>query len=147
MERTELHSVEFLNDGIIDSLTQTMAPGLFHDNLKREISRSEREDQELTILSITLAPTDFESLSRYEKALIEIAHDLRSQLRGGEFFARISDDGFWLLLRSSEAEAEKVMDRLDIRYSDRLMHVVLAREHDHYEDWIRKMDALHFNGA
>jgi GGDEF domain-containing protein len=146
MEPFELHNVEFLNDGITDSLTQTMAPGLFYDNLKREFARAEREIQELAVLSLSLSPHAFESLSRYEQALIEIAHDLRSQLRGGEFFARISDNGFWILLRSNEVEAEKVMKRLHVPYSDRLTHFVLAREHDHYVDWIQKMDALHFNG-
>jgi GGDEF domain-containing protein len=147
MERLELQSVEFLNDGISDSLTQTMAPGLFHDNLKREIARTIRESQELTILSVTVSPQNFETVSRYEKALIEIGHDLRSQLRGGEFFSRISDDGFWILLRSNEGEAEKVMKRLQVSYSDQLTHFIVARKHDDYAAWIQRIDTLHFHSS
>ena len=98
MANFEMSEVEFRSDGLSDSLTLTMSPAIFHESLKREISNAERENRDLVLISISLLAEPFDSVSRYEKALIEIAFGLRSQLRGGDFFVRISDHGFWVIL-------------------------------------------------
>jgi GGDEF domain-containing protein len=141
----EFRSVEFRNNGISDSLTGTMAPSTFHENLKREISNAERSKQKLTVLGISVSPINFENRSSYETALIEIAHELRLQLRGGEFFSRISDDGFWIFMRGDELDAEKFFLRLLLPYSEELKHCIVSNNHEQYLDWIRRIDQVHFH--
>ncbi len=145
MANFEMSEVEFRSDGLSDSLTLTMSPAIFHESLKREISNAERENRDLVLISISLLAEPFDSVSRYEKALIEIAFGLPSQLRGGDFFVRISDHGFWVLLRSSEVDAQVVLKRLDLPHAEHLETYVLARNHDQYSEWIKRIDPIHFS--
>ena len=54
MPTFNLRDIEFKSDGLVDSLTLSISPLLFHENLKREISIAGREVRELTIVSINL---------------------------------------------------------------------------------------------
>ena len=140
-----LRDLEFKSDGLVDSLTLSISPFLFHENLKREISVASREARELTIVSITLDFEGYESIADIQENLIEIAHLLKRELRGGDFFARISDCGFWILLRTDQSGAELVMQRLDLPRRENLTINFAARKYSDYSEWIKRVDLLHFD--
>ena len=140
-----LRDLEFKSDGLVDSLTLSISPFLFHENLKREISVASREARELTIVSITLDFEGYESIADIQENLIEIAHLLNRELRGGDFFARISDCGFWILLRTDQSGAELVMQRLDLPRRENLTINFAARKFSDYSEWIKRVDLLHFD--
>lgn len=121
-----------------------MAPSLFHENLKREIATAGREGRDLTVLSISLKPEKFDSAASAQEELIALAFVLRTKLRGGDFFARISDLGFWVLLRTGELDASVIADRLGFGSRQDLDIYVIARKHDGYDEWIKRIDQIHF---
>jgi len=141
----DLRDVEFQSDGSADSLTASMAPALFHENLKREIATAAREGRELTVVALALASSAFSSVVKFQEALIEIAFAIKSGLRGGDFFARISDSGFWMLLRTDEGGAAAVVDRLDLPHHDNLTIHIVVRKYFGYNAWIDEIDLLHFS--
>ena len=145
MPAFELRDLEFMSDGNLDSLTLSMAPALFHENLKREISTAHREARELTIVSLRVNPTGYASLSRYQEALIEIAHLLKSHLRGGDFCSRISDQGFWILLRTDLPGAKLVIERLNLAHHENISINFVVRRSLNYSEWISKVDQIHFD--
>jgi GGDEF domain-containing protein len=144
MSSFDLREVEFQSDGVADSLTLTMAPALFHENLKREIANAKRENRDLAVLSIVLRPDRFTTVAEFQEGLIALAFALRTSLRGGDFFARISDCGFWVLLRTAELDADLIVKRLDLPRHDDLESYIVARKYDEYTQWIERLDQLHF---
>ena len=144
MKGIDLREVEFSSDGTSDSLTLTMSPALFHENLKREISTAKREDRDLAILVTSLKPERFDSVAKFQKSLIELAFALRSGLRGGDFFARVSDRGFWVLLRTSEKNADVIIQRLNLGRLEELEMYIVARKFDDHAEWIERVDQLQF---
>ena len=145
MPAFNLRDIEFKSDGLVDSLTLSISPLLFHENLKREISIAGREERELTIVSLTLDPAGFASIAEIQESLIEIAHLLKRELRGGDFFARISDCGVWILLRTDQMSAELVLQRLDLPRRENLTINFAARTVSDYGEWIKRVDLLHFD--
>jgi len=139
-----LREVEFQNDGLTDSLTQTMSPTLFHEALKREIASAKRDRRELAVLTVLLRIAGFEGAAQFQEALIQIAFVLRTGLRGGDFFARISDNGFWVLLRTDEVNARTIIERLDLPHHDALQSQIVARKYDEYTEWIERLDHDYF---
>ena len=144
MSAFELREVEFKSDGVSDSLTQSMAPALFHEALKREIAAAKRDQRELAVLTIALRPDNFASVARFQEGLIKVAFELSQELRGGDFFARISDRGFWALLRTSGNNGQLVLDRLGLARDESLETQIVARKDDEYPQWIERIDQLYF---
>ena len=144
MSPLDLREIEFQSDGLHDSLTQAMSPELFHQSLKREIASAQRGGDELVIVSLRLAPREFASVAAFQEALIKIAFALRTGLRGDDFFGRISDTGFWLLLQTPELEATGILDRLQLPYDDQITRGVVARAGLDYLEWIQRVDLTHF---
>ena len=144
MNPLDLREIEFQSDGLRDSLTQAMSPELFHQNLKREIASAKRGGDELVIVSLRLAPKGFPSVAAFQEALIKIAFALSSGLRGDDFFGRLSDAGFWLLLRTRELDADGIMQRLQLPHNDQITSSVIARGGLDYLEWIQKVDLAHF---
>ena len=144
MSPLDLREVEFQSDGLRDSLTQAMSPELFHQSLKREIASAKRAGHELIIVSLRLSPEGFVSVAAFQEALITIAFALRTGLRGDDFFGRISDAGFWLLLRTPELDATGILERLQIPHDDQITRSVVARAGLDYPEWIQEVDLVHF---
>ena len=140
----DLREVEFQNDGLTDSLTQSMSPALFHEALKREIASAKRDGRDLAILTIAQRPGDFASISEFQEGLIKVAFALEHGLRGGDFFARVSDGGFWALIRTSQSNGQLVLDRLDLPRPESLIIQIVARKYDEHSEWIERIDQLYF---
>lgn len=145
MAAFELREIEFRSDGAKDSLTSCMSPALFHEALKREIAAAKRDERELAILTIALRPEEFASLSQFQEELINVSFALEQGLRGGDFFARVSDRGFWALLRTAASNGQLVVDRLDLPRHHSLTTTIVARKYDEHMEWIERVDQLFFN--
>lgn len=139
-------SLEFSNDGVRDSLTLSMAPEIFHANLKREIANAQRENRDLVVLSIGLIPERFDSVAQAQESLIALAHQLEHGLRSGDFYSRIFDWGFWILLRTSELEAVRIYERFELSDREDVTAHIVARKKDEYDEWIKKLDLITFSG-
>ena len=146
----DLSGLERRNDGVSDVLTMTMSPELFHQNLKREIASAQRDGRDLSVLAINLKPEAFTELADFSQALVALAFVLRTELRGGDFFARISDGGFWAVLRTGEdhdREVAAVIQRLALAERSDLNYYIVARKKDSYDQWINRLDLIHFSAG
>ena len=146
MGRLEIRDLEFGSDGISDSLTLTMSPALFHESLKREISTAKRDGRDISIVSISLTVESFPSISALQQSLIELAFTLRNELRGGDFFARTSDVGFWVLIRAPQTQAHLMVERTGLARRDDLRIDVVERGDDEHDAWVERIDQIHFFG-
>ncbi len=145
MSAFDLREIEFQSDGLRDSLTMAMAPELFHENLKREIASAKRLAQELVIVSLVLRSAEFSLVTAFQERLIEIAFALRTGLREEDFFARISDAGFWAVLRTEEKAVPAIIGRWNLPYPNQISINVLARADLDYQEWSQAVDQLHFS--
>ena len=187
-----LNQVEFSNNGALDSLTGAPAPKVFFDNLAREISKSKRKFQPISIVMVqvlpdfTLAPdkvlvesskaltkkVQIETKkvqnknninirgSAYEKELILVGRCLKSNMRGGDFYSRIADNGFWICLQGDVIDAQKAANRFALKISEaknldkdhlkvenqRVKFVICEWDGSVNEaEWIQKIDLLYFS--
>lgn len=139
-----LNQVEFSNNGALDSLTGAPAPKVFFDNLAREISKSKRKFQPISIVMAQVlldlylaAPIKVlvesfntknrnlqskkeinQSGSAYERQLVSVGRCLKSSMRGGDFYSRIADDGFWICLQGDAVDAQKAANRFASKISE-----------------------------
>lgn len=144
MDDEELREVEFDNDGLTDTLTQTMAPGLFYQNLKREIATAKRESRELTILSVAINKRLLGLVTYSERELKNLGDLLTTNLREGDFCSRISDHGFWVLLRTGESDVKKIIIRLGLKGRKNVKVNFIARKENEIDQWIDRIDLIHF---
>ena len=123
--------IQFENDGVIDSLTESMAPAQFFNALLREERIARRSGAEILILSVRLhtqllldslfAPdanrvenerfSPEEAIACIEQEILKVSLLLADSLRAGDFFTRFSDIGFLILIRGSKLEFELATSR------------------------------------
>ena len=125
-------AIEFSSNGTSDSLTGAPAPKIFFDSLVRDISNSQRKSHALSIVTIKLLSKKGEntklknstdqssnqSILEFEKHLALISNCIKSNMRGGEFYARIAENGFWLCIQGDLEEASKAADRFEAKISE-----------------------------
>lgn len=145
-----LNQVEFSNNGTLDSLTGAPAPKVFFENLAREISKSKRKFQPISIVMVQVLP-DFALApdkvlvgnakaltkkvqietkkvqnkndinirgSAYERELILVGRCLKSNMRSGDFYSRIADNGFWICLQGDAIDAQNAVNRFALKISE-----------------------------
>lgn len=127
-------AIEFSNNGVSDSLTGAPAPKTFFDNLAREISQSQRNSQSISIVTMKLLPEnrDLKKLKtpppqypnqsnlEFEKDLSLISNCIKSNMRGGDFYSRLAENGFWLCVQGNLEEARRATERIDAKISEKL---------------------------
>lgn len=111
--------VELSNNGISDSLTGAPAPKIFFDNLAREISKSKRKFEAISIITVKIHLAKFSNISKsenmvinFEKDLVKINRIIKSNLRSGDFYSRIAENGFWICIQGDAIDAGKACLRL-----------------------------------
>ncbi len=158
-------TLEFRNNGVIDSLTLTMAPALFYENLRRELANAQRQGFPISVVSLTLMDDsglsgagrggDLDSLlvfhsevSLIEEVLIRLAFELQQAIRSDEFFSRICESGFWWLVHGDFEVAAMAVDRI----VNTLTPEVALRFHIHpwghgqsLEDFVAEIDKAQFS--
>ena len=121
--------IEFSNNGMSDSLTGVPAPKLFLDNITREISKSKRKPQAISIITIKLLPagvitgkkskSNIESeVTEFEKDLLAMSKIIKSNMRSSDFYSRLAENGFWLCIQGDLVESEKIVLRLSSKLSE-----------------------------
>lgn len=180
VNHASLGTIEFSNNGVLDSLTGSPAPKIFLNNLAREISKSRRKYQGISIITLKLRFDKRKLKSRkppnnhhvatnntiaesrkvkevidFEKDLVKISRLIKSNMRGGDFYSRIPENGFWICLQGDEIEAEKAAERLRLKMnesSSRLINPERIEYSNHewnnsldVEDFIHAVDLAYFN--
>lgn len=156
--------IEFSSDGVTDSLTDALAPARFHEYLIGELSMANREQRTITLISLRISMDSRrqEPLDSGEKQRpageVESIHqnlkllsiNIRRLLRGGDQIGRISEDGFWILIRGDINAAEIACERYMREVGEstwREMWRIRYCESEVGEGitlLVRRMDALHF---
>jgi hypothetical protein len=99
--------VEFFNDGVRDRVSGAPAPAIFLDQLNREMQIASREERPLTVLSIVSLNEEF-----LLRGILSMTKLIEKNLRRGDFYTRISENGFWLCIRGDLQAARNVVERL-----------------------------------
>ncbi len=164
-------TLEFRNNGVVDSLTLTMAPALFYENLRRELANSQRQGFPISVVSLSLmdqalmeqalmeqasaidvqpnshSPSPM-AVSSIEEVLIGWAFALQQGIRSDEFFSRISESGFWWLVHGDRAVATLAVDRIaqllapDPRFD---FHIHPWKQGQSFEDLVAELDKAQFS--
>ena len=134
--------LEFSNNGLIDSLTRTPAPAIFLSELSREFAGTRRNKQSLTILS--LRSSDPESITEHQ--IIAMSKSIQASLRQGEFFSRISEDGYWIALRGDSTSAKNLLMRIlaDNAHTQWSTSVTESAQYQSFNELISAIDKAHF---
>jgi len=140
-----MSSLEFHNNGVIDSLTHAPAPAVFLENVFREAASARRARHSLTIVSVRGDnPT--------EAQLIHISRCIARHLRSEEFFTRISETGYWIAIRGQEMDALALAQRIletmgtELKSHERVWRAsaIEYRPEMSLDQWIRLADEIHF---
>lgn len=153
---SEAERIEFESDGRIDSLTHALAPASFQDLLANEFSISKREGRVITLISVRLldfpranlardvhdADEDIDQLKKFVESTAPV-------LRTGDAIGRISEDGFWILIRGDRKSAEKARERFSevVDASQWRWEYCASQVREVGEDFrafLRRMDSVHF---
>ena len=124
-----IRKTEFSNNGIADSLTGAPSPKLFLDNLTREISKSKRKPQAISIITIKLLPAGVitgkksklnivSEVTEFEKDLLAMSKTIKSNMRSCDFYSRLAENGFWLCIQGDLNETEKTVLRMGSKLSE-----------------------------
>ena len=150
--------IEFSSDGVSDSLTDALAPARFHEYLTGELSMANREKRTITLISLRISmssirpedPKLAEAIESIHQNLKLLSTTIRRLLRGGDQIGRISEDGFWILIRGDTSAAEIACERFmhavgestwremwQIRYCE-------SEVGEEIRNLLRRMDQIHF---
>ena len=142
--------IEFANNGVVDSLTGGSAPNVFRLNLKQATSNADRNGEPLTILTVriheeSLKIKSLDSAKFIETSLISLAKVIKKNTRGGDFFSRISELGFWILLHGDKLSGVMAKKRL-IQNSELEIQTQLYSRLNSMsgEKWIKEIDSEYF---
>jgi len=111
--RVGLKTTETRRNSLIDSLTELPNRAAFYANLNREIARSKRYSNRLSLAFIDLDKfkpiNDKEGHQVGDLVLRELAQFVGKRIRGSDFFARIGGDEFVIYLSNTTADGAKTM--------------------------------------
>lgn len=139
--------IEFRNDGLRDSLTQSPAPSIFLTALEREFESAQRDRRSLTIISFVSA-----SPATIHADISALARALKKTCRTAEPYSRISEDGFWVLIKGGHDGAEKFVERVYSEPELFLMEpvkrwqskIIEHKPNETLDEWIARIDRAHF---
>ncbi|TRZ85449.1 MAG: hypothetical protein D4R83_06820 [Streptomycetaceae bacterium] len=97
----------FSHDGLKDVLTHLAAPPLFYEELRREITRMERNGERFAILRLVL-----DSNFQNEADVVNFSEIIVRATRGEELVARLGEFECAVLVRGNENAAENLLQRI-----------------------------------
>lgn len=101
----------YSHDGLRDALTQLAAPTLLYEELRREIARARRENQELALVRFVLTQVDLTAADFLED-VIAFAHALTLLSRDEDVCARMGEREFVCILHGGEDAARNYIERI-----------------------------------
>ena len=142
--------VEFSNNGVTDSLTGAPAPKNFFENLLREIAKSARKYQPLAVMTFKYVPLSERTES--EKELTNLGQIIKKNMRQGDFYSRVAQDGYWLCLHGDEKESEftkaRFKEKLSNIYESKSTIEIAISLWDgemNLRAWVEAIDSSYFN--
>ena len=93
-------AIEFRNNGVSDSLTNSISPTIFYSMLEREIALTLRKEVQLSIVTVEIPGAN------NDRQMFIANSGLKLCLRKGDFYSRIAVRGFWVCLRGNLKAAE-----------------------------------------
>jgi GGDEF domain-containing protein len=145
--------IEFISDGERDLLTDALAPSRFLSYLKSELSIARRERRAITVVSVRamgdLSVGSNSVSGELELKLKKFVEVVAPLLRAGDHLGRISEDGFWMLIRGNRIDAEKALHRFsgtlaDLNEGEWRIRYCESELEDQIENLLRRVDAIHF---
>lgn len=140
-------TLELRNNGIVDSLTGAMAPELFYENLRREIAAANRVMHSLSIVSVVVVPRNegahVEDQALFAERIIKVSSRISQGTRADEYSSRISENGFWVLIRGSRENASTAVERINLD-PDIEIDVIERMPGESFQSWILRVDQVHF---
>ena len=102
----------FSHDGLRDSLTYLAAPPYFYENLRRELTYSQRNKSRLSLIRFQLSPQIPEDDSLYEAAILSFSELLKGEIRSEDLCARLGRFEFTMVLKVSNGVAISIAERI-----------------------------------
>jgi hypothetical protein len=150
--------IDFSSDGLTDSLTDALAPARFHELLIGELTMANREQRKITLISLRLLRGSIESegldsakeVERIHLELQSLSLQVRRLLRGGDQIGRLSEDGFWILIRGDIRSAEIACDRFMLEMGESMLRDLWQVRYcesevgEELRNLLRRMDQIHF---
>jgi GGDEF domain-containing protein len=152
-----MKSLEFKNDGLLDSLTGVAAPAIFLESAAREFASARRDQRPLSILSLrsSHAPNALTEID-----LVALARSIQKVIRKEEFFTRISESGFWIAVRGDAKAGQLLSQRIfdEFKQLDEFNQLHVHGDKNQwrastiectplisFDEWIESADRIHFN--
>jgi GGDEF domain-containing protein len=132
---TKHDEIEFTSDGVIDSVTRTMAPTLFVHQIYNSIAQRQRHGGAISLILIRCQPEiTIQQLRSAARSISEL-------MRGGELLCRMGEFGFWILAYADEAQAEAMVGRILKEGSEKpILSGGVKRTNPHA--WIEEIDTV-----
>ncbi len=140
-----MNEIEFGNNGVTDSLTGAPAPAIFLERAQSEYFGSRRDGRALSILSLNSAAHDSQV---GEGQIVALARSIEREIRGEEFFCRISEEGFWIAFRGETQAGEILAARIKsaplVAQELWKIAVIESSRWSTFEHWLHAVDLAHF---
>lgn len=108
------------HDGLRDSLTHLASPGLFYEELRREISRARRSGEQISLARFVLrahvSEVDAPHSSEFGIEVLSFSQTLNRLTRAEDICSRIGDLEFLVLLRGDGSVAMQLSERVALAW-------------------------------
>jgi GGDEF domain-containing protein len=126
----------YSHDGLKDSLTNLAAPPLFYEELRRELSKVSRSQEQIRLVRLVLVPAHPESdIPRstfvYEREILEFAQILERATRAEDVCARMGELEFLALFHSVGLSASGFITRIMESWFSKDRHLLLTSAYVH----------------
>lgn len=132
------------HDGLRDSLTHLASPGLFYEELRREIARARRSGDLVSLARFVLRANLPECVglrpSEFDIEVLSFSQTLTRLTRAEDICSRIGDLEFLVLLRGNDLVAMQLIERVALAWmGDLTKHAGtdyqgrVALEHSHLQ--------------
>ena len=113
------------HDGLRDSLTHLAAPGLFYEELRRELARTRRSGEPLSLIRLVLRPIELEAkgvlTSTYEVEVLSFSQTLSRLSRAEDVCSRMGPLEFLILLHGNQSIALNLVERIALAWNTDLL--------------------------
>ena len=97
-------------NGLIDPISLTHTPSSFYELIQRDISRSERNRENLALITLDFSASTI-SAKKMIDLLMKISLILKQSLRSDEYFSRIGFEKFAILIHGDRSAALAILNR------------------------------------
>lgn len=108
------------HDGLRDSLTHLASPGLFYEELRREISRARRSGDQISLARFVLRANLPEFVGvrprEFDIEILSFSQTLSRLTRAEDMCSRIGDLEFLVLLRGNDLVAVQLIERVALAW-------------------------------